>query len=213
MAQQYDISNVAAYWLQGVPAVLSIIVTIWLSKKPNAIESAVEQRHNVHTSSISALQIGDSARQLAVATTQSDTSELRRQVRGLRLALDILQHQNSSLHAEIETSKSFSILQEKRIEKQETEMAAMQRTVDQMSDSLRQNLCLERTRIDARLVKLEAARPVTVTAPPVTSKADSPTDRDPAAPGGASTTSASGNLARKDSAREKGARKPEWKRP
>lgn len=181
MAQQYDISNVAAYRLQGVAAVLSIIVTIWLSRKQNAIESAVEQRHNVHTSSISALQIGDSARQLAVATIQSDTSELRRQIEGLRSALDILQHQNSSLHTEIETLKSFSSAQEKTIKKQEADMTALQLVVDQKSDTLHELLCFERTHLEARLVKLEAARPVTVTAPPMTSKADTLTDRNPVA--------------------------------
>ena len=92
-------------------------------------------------------------------------------------------------------------------------MTALQLVVDQKSEILRKHFYVERTRIEARLLDLEAARPATVTAPPVTVKADIPTDRDPVAPGGASTTPASGNLARKDSAREKGAKKPEWKRP
>jgi hypothetical protein len=105
---------------------------------------------------------------------QSETSGLRRQVGELRSALNILQHQNSGLYAEIETLKTFSKVQGKTMERQVANMTAMQVDVDKQSYTLRQNLCLERRHIEARLVKLEAARPVTVTAPQTTSGADFP---------------------------------------
>ncbi|KAL2038091.1 hypothetical protein N7G274_009038 [Stereocaulon virgatum] len=92
-------------------------------------------------------------------------------------------------------------------------MTAMQVDLNEQSDTLLENLCIERRQTEARLVMLEAARPITIAALPTTSGADSPTDRDPVASGEASTTSASGNLARKDSAHGKGTKKPEWNGP
>ena len=155
-----------------------------------ALEKARDKGHQGNTSSIRALQKGDSARRVTLAAVQKE---------------------NGNLRAHLERLETVKKEQEAKIEALQNDLDKMESEHDDQSTDVDRALCEMGRQIERRLNRLEVAGLGVETARQKTSGADSPASWDPVASGGASTASVSRNPVRKDSARRKGATKPAWR--